>query len=138
MTTHWLFTSAVVLALATPVWAQTTTDQPTTAPPPPAAESGSQPATPEATTAPAAGTTGPEQTIIPEQKETEVLAEDLVGAKVFGPDGEKVGTVEDLILDEQNKVTGVVVGVGGFLGMGKKEVGLNWEQAKVVESPDTA
>jgi sporulation protein YlmC with PRC-barrel domain len=139
MTTYWMLTSAVVLALATPAWAQTTTDQPATAPPPPAAESGSQPTTqPEATTAPAAGTTGPEQTIIPEQKETEVLAEDLVGANVFGPDGEKVGTVEDLILDEQKKVTGVVVGVGGFLGIGKKEVGLNWEQAKVTDIPDTA
>jgi sporulation protein YlmC with PRC-barrel domain len=150
MTINWLFTSAVVVALATPAWAQTTTDQPTTTAPPPAATSqpttqpegtagtAPQPAQPEATTAPAAGTTGPEQTIIPEQKETQVLAEDLVGAKVFGPDGEKVGTVEDLILDEQKKVTGVVVGVGGFLGMGKKEVGLNWEQAKVVDSPDTA
>jgi sporulation protein YlmC with PRC-barrel domain len=144
MTTHWLFTSAVVLALATPAWAQTTTDQPATTPPPAAT---SQPTTqpegaagtaPEATTAPAAGTTGPAQTIIPEQKETQLLAEDLVGANVFGPDGEKVGTVEDLILDEQQKVTGVVVGVGGFLGIGKKDVGLTWEQAKVVESPDTA
>src|SRR5262245_57759973 len=134
MTTHWMFASAVVLALATPAWAQTTTDQPTTAPPPPAAASGSQAAAqPEAMTAPAAGTTGPEQTIIPEQKESEVLAEDLVGANVFGPDNEKVGTIEDLILDEQKKVTGVVVGVGGFLGIGKKEVGLNWEQAKVVD-----
>jgi sporulation protein YlmC with PRC-barrel domain len=146
MTTHWLLTSAVALALATPAWAQTTTDQPTTTTPPPPAEA--QPTTqPESTTAtepqavqpetmaPAAGTTGPE--IIPEQAETEVLAEDLMGASVFGPDGAEVGTVEDLILDEQQKVTGVVVGVGGFLGIGKKEVGLDWEQAKVVESPDS-
>jgi sporulation protein YlmC with PRC-barrel domain len=147
MTTHWLFTSAVVLALATPAWAQTTTDQPATTPPPAESQPTTQPegtadtpqaAQPEATTAPAAGTTGPEQTIIPEQAETEVLAEDLMGSSVFGPDGDEVGTVEDLILDEQEQVTGVVVGVGGFLGIGKKEVGLTWEQAKIVESPDTA
>jgi len=147
MTTHWLFTSAVVLTLATPAWAQTTTDQPATTPPP-AEETGSQPTTqPEGTagteaaqpeaTAPAAGTTGPEQTIIPEQAKTQLLAADLMGASVFGPDGKEVGTVEDLILDEQKKITGVVVGVGGFLGMGKKEVGLNWEQAKLVENADT-
>jgi len=150
MTTHWLFTSAVVLALATPAWAQTTTDQPATTPPP-AEEMGSQQPTtqPEGTagtepqaaqpeaTAPAAGTTGPEQTIIPEQAETQLLAADLMGASVFGPDGKEVGAVEDLILDEQQKITGVVVGVGGFLGIGKKEVGLNWEQAKLVESADT-
>jgi PRC-barrel domain len=60
-----------------------------------------------------------------------------MGTEVFGPDGEKVGVVEDLILDEQQKITGVVVGVGGFLGIGEKEVGLNWEQAKLVESADT-
>ena len=112
MTSHWLFTSAVVLALATPSWAQTTTNQPATAPPP--------------------------QTIIPEQAQTTVLAKDLMGANVFGPDGEKVGAVDDLILDEQQKITGVVVGVGGFLGIGKKDVGLTWEQAKILESPDTA
>jgi len=143
MTTHWLFTSAVVLTLATPAWAQTTTDQPATTPPP-TEQTGSQPTTqpegtagPEATTAPAAGTAGPEQTIIPEQAETQLLAADLMGASVFGPDGKEVGTVEDLILDEQKKITGVVVGVGGFLGIGKKEVGLNWEQVKLVESADT-
>ena len=149
MTTHWLFTSAVVLTLATPAWAQTTTDQPATTPPP-AEETGSQPTTqPEGTagtepqaaqpeaTAPAAGTTGPEETIIPEQAETQLLGEDLMGAKVFGRDGEEVGAVEDLILDEQQKITGVVVGVGGFLGIGKKEVGVDWEQAKLVESADT-
>jgi len=137
MTSHWLFTTAVVVALATPAWAQTTTDQPTTAPPPPAAQSGTQPATPEATTAPAAGTTGSTQTVIPEQAPTALLAKDLMGAEVFGSDGKKVGKVEDLILDEQQKISGVVVGVGGFLGIGEKQVGLNWQQAKVMESPDT-
>jgi sporulation protein YlmC with PRC-barrel domain len=98
---------------------------------------GTDPQTPEAAE-PAAGTTGPEQTIIPEQAETELLAEDLMGTEVFGPDGEQVGEVEDLIFDEQEKITGVVVGVGGFLGRGRKEVGLNWEQAKLAEDPDTS
>src|SRR5262249_19117344 len=115
MMTHWMLTSAVVLALATPALAQTTTDQPTTAPP--ATQSGAQPTkTPEATTAPAAGTTGSTQTVIPEQEPTTLLAKDLMGVSVFGPDGKKVGNVEDLILDQQQKITGVVVGVGGFLG----------------------
>ena len=134
MTKYWLFTSAVVLALATPAWAQSTTSQPTTAPPPPAA----QPApTPEATTAPAAGTTGSTQKVIPEQAPATLLAKDLMGAGVFGPDGKKVGNVEDLILDKDQKITGVVVGVGGFLGIGEKRVGLTWQQAQVMEGPDT-
>jgi sporulation protein YlmC with PRC-barrel domain len=138
-----MLTSAVALALATPAWAQTATDQPATTPPPaeemdlqqtapPEGTAGTEPMAPESV-APAAGTTGPEQTIIPEQAETELLAADLMGTDVFGTDGEHVGKVEDLILDQQQKISGVVVGVGGFLGIGKKEVGLNWEQAQLVE-----
>jgi sporulation protein YlmC with PRC-barrel domain len=129
------------VALATPAWAQTTTDQPTTAPPPPPAEQqqpaaqGTTEATPEAVQ-PSAGTTATEGAIIPEQKETELRAEDLMGTTVVGPDGKEVGAVEDLIIDAQQKITGVVVGVGGFLGIGKKEVGLDWEQAKLAEDKD--
>jgi sporulation protein YlmC with PRC-barrel domain len=119
-----LSTTAVVLALAAPAWAQTTTDQPTTTPPPATEESGAQPtAQPEA--------------IIPEQTETQLRAEDLMGIPVVGSGDEEIGKVEDLIFDEQEKITGVVVGVGGFLGIGKKEVGLDWDQAKLEEVPDS-
>src|SRR5262249_15972444 len=92
---------------------------------------------PEATTAPAAGTTGTTQTVIPEQAPTTLLAKDLMGAGVFGPDGKKVGNVEDLILDDQQKIAGVVVGVGGFLGIGENRMGLNGQQAQVREGQDS-
>jgi sporulation protein YlmC with PRC-barrel domain len=119
-----LSTTAVALALAAPAWAQTTTDQPTTTPPPATEELGTQPtAQPEA--------------IIPEQTETQLRAEDLMGTPVVGSGDEEIGKVEDLIFDEQEKITGVVVGVGGFLGIGKKEVGLDWDQAKLEEDPDS-
>jgi sporulation protein YlmC with PRC-barrel domain len=144
MIRHFLSSTAVVLALATPAWAQTATDQPTTGQPPPAEQSGSQPtAQPEGTTEgqpeavePAAGTAGTEGAIIPEQAETQLRAEDLMGTPVVGPGDEEIGKVEDLIFDEQEKITGIVVGVGGFLGIGKKEVGLDWDQAKLEEDQD--
>ncbi len=60
-----------------------------------------------------------------------------MGIEVVDLNGEKIGEVEDLIFDENEKITGVVVGVGGFLGIGKKEVGLNWDQAELQEEPDT-
>jgi hypothetical protein len=131
-----LSTTAAVLALAAPAWPQTATDQPTTTPPPATEEPGAQPtAQPEGTAGaepeavePAAG-----EAIIPEQTETQLTAEDLKGIPVVGPGDEEVGKVEDLIFDEQEKITGVVVGVGGFLGIGKKEVGLDWDQAKLEE-----
>jgi sporulation protein YlmC with PRC-barrel domain len=135
-----LSTTAVALALAAPAWAQTTTDQPTTTPPPATEESGAQPtdqpegtagAEPEAVE-PAAG-----EAIIPEQTETQLRAEDLMGIPVIGSGDEEIGKVEDLIFDEQEKITGVVIGVGGFLGIGKKEVGLDWDQAKLEEDQDS-
>ena len=135
-----LSTTAAVLALAAPAWAQTATDQPTTTPPPATEESGAQPtAQPEGTAGaepeavePAAG-----EAIIPEQTETQLTAEDLKGIPVVGPGDEEIGKVEDLIFDEQEKITGVVVGVGGFLGIGKKEVGLDWDQAKLEENQES-
>jgi sporulation protein YlmC with PRC-barrel domain len=144
MIRHFLSTTALVLVLAASAWAQTTTDQPTAPAPPPPAEEQQPMAEPETTTEgqpeamqPSAGTAGTEGAIIPEQAETQVRAEDLMGTTVIGPDGSEVGEVEDLIFDAQEKITGVVVGVGGFLGMGKKEVGLNWEQARFDENKDT-
>ena len=135
-----LSTTAAVLALAAPAWAQTATDQPTTTPPPATEESGAQPtAQPEGTAGaepeavePAAG-----EAIIPEQTETQLTAEDLMRIPVVGPGDEEIGKVEDLIFDEQEKITGVVVGVGGFLGIGKKEVGLDWDQAKLEEHQES-
>jgi hypothetical protein len=60
-----------------------------------------------------------------------------MGIPVVGSGDEEIGKVEDLIFDEKEKITGVVVGVGGFLGIGKKEVGLDWDQAKLQEDPDS-
>lgn len=52
------------------------------------------------------------------------LTSKIVGANVYAKSGEKIGDVNDLIVDASGKVTGVVVGVGGFLGVGEKSVAL--------------
>jgi sporulation protein YlmC with PRC-barrel domain len=124
MMKHLLTTTAIVLALATPALAQTTTTQP-------AAETAQPKSQPSGATTP-----GAEKAIIPEQAPSQLRAEDLLGTKVFDAQGKNVGSVDDLIFDEQQKITGVVVGVGGFLGIGKKDVGLNWQQAKFLEDRD--
>lgn len=61
---------------------------------------------------------------INEQGDTEWLASELVGANVQNLQGESIGRVTNLVLDEEGQVIGVVVGVGGFLGMGRKHVGV--------------
>jgi sporulation protein YlmC with PRC-barrel domain len=41
---------------------------------------------------------------------------------VYDPNNSKIGAIEDVLLDKSGKVTGLVVGVGGFLGAGEKDV----------------
>jgi hypothetical protein len=47
---------------------------------------------------------------------------DLIGKRVYGPNDEDVGEISAVSLDADGKVAGAVVDVGGFLGMGEKEV----------------
>lgn len=66
-----------------------------------------------------------DDTFFAEQKPTEYLAKDrLIGANVHGKDGKIIGDIEDLIVTDDNKIVGVIVGVGGLLGVGEKKVGI--------------
>ncbi len=51
---------------------------------------------------------------------------DLIGAEVATAGDEDVGSVDELIIDENGQVVAIVVGVGGFLGMGEKDVAIGW------------
>jgi len=68
-------------------------------------------------------------TVLTAQKTDEVLSDSYIGADVVArsPEGlERVGKVSELVLSEDDKIVGVVVDVGGFLGVGAKPVGLSW------------
>jgi ElaB/YqjD/DUF883 family membrane-anchored ribosome-binding protein len=69
----------------------------------------------------------PQGVFFENQRPTEFLARDLVlGAKIYGPDNKIIGDVEDLILNDDNQIVGVIMGVGGFLGVGEKRVGVRY------------
>lgn len=71
-----------------------------------------------------------------EQKPTQYLAKDrLLGANVHGSDGKVFGDIEDLIVESDNRIVGVIVGVGGLLGVGEKKVGVDIS-ALSIESTD--
>ena len=55
----------------------------------------------------------------------------FVGAKVYNAAKETVGTVEDIYLDAKGAVDTVVVSVGGFLGVGTKNVAVKWSDFKL-------
>jgi hypothetical protein len=54
------------------------------------------------------------------------------GTDVLGPQNEHIGDVSDLLFDKQGKIIAMVVGVGGFLGIGEKNVAIDMGAFQVV------
>jgi hypothetical protein len=66
------------------------------------------------------------------QQANQYLArERLLGAKVLDKNNQAIGTIDDLILNASNEVDGVVMGIGGILGVGQKQVGVRMSALKV-------
>lgn len=63
-------------------------------------------------------------------------ASDLIGLDIKTTDDENVGAVSDLIIDRDGQVVAVVVGVGGFLGMGEKDVAIGWDHVTASGTAD--
>ncbi len=61
---------------------------------------------------------------ITSQSENTVLASNLIGAAVKSPGDETIGEINDVIVTTDGAVEGVVIGVGGFLGLGEKDVAI--------------
>jgi sporulation protein YlmC with PRC-barrel domain len=55
----------------------------------------------------------------------------LIGLSVENGDGDTVGEVGEVVLQEDGSVQGVVVDVGGFLGIGTHSVLLNWKDIQL-------
>ena len=58
------------------------------------------------------------------QKPDQWLATKFKGTDVLGSDNQKIGDVSDILFDKSGKIEAFVVSVGGFLGVGAKEVAL--------------
>jgi PRC-barrel domain len=111
-------TLAVVSALiAAPVLAQQ--------PVPPAAP---------ATTVPSAGPASPGMTAGRLQKtDGGWRSSRIVGATVYNDSDQSIGTVDDLIVGQDGKISTAVISVGGFLGMGSKLVRVPYDQLRFEE-----
>jgi len=100
---------------------------------PAAAQQAGQTAAPPAGTMPAgvvATTDNPNLAVASVRLEGGVRASKLIGAAVYGDQNERVGSVDDLIMTEGDKITVAVIAVGGFLGMGSKLVAVQFDQLK--------
>ncbi len=107
---------AMATVVATSAFAQTTTAPVTTAPP--------------GTGAPAAAAGGAIHTVDTSTvavrfvtlKPADLMSSKLVGTNVYNNQNESIGEIQDLVIENGKTVTGVVVSVGGFLGMGEHYV----------------
>jgi hypothetical protein len=54
------------------------------------------------------------------------------GTDVVGPNNENIGSVNDLMFDKSGKIMAMIVGVGGFLGIGQKNVAMDMSAFEIV------
>lgn len=107
---------------------QTQPQPPTGIPPTPQAQK-EQPG-PEAKGAPG------QQGFLTQQQPNQMLASNLMGKTVMGQNNERIGDINDLVLSPDGQVVGVVVGVGGFLGIGEKSVAIPFANLKPTPGSD--
>jgi sporulation protein YlmC with PRC-barrel domain len=114
----------IPLAFATglvtlPAWAQTNPPAPSSNPP--------------TTAAPAQS-----GQFLSQEKPGQWRASKLRGLDVYNNSNEKIGDIREVLLDQSGKAEAVVIGVGGFLGIGERDVALPFSEVKFVDQPRTA
>ena len=59
----------------------------------------------------------------------------LIGLNVYNDQDEKLGAISEILLDKSGKVDFVVIGVGGFLGIGQHDIKIELSKLKFVDEP---
>jgi sporulation protein YlmC with PRC-barrel domain len=67
-----------------------------------------------------------------------VLATKFIGSSVYTAANENVGDINDMIFDEKGAIKAVIIGVGGFLGMGEKDVALPLDKITITKDENNA
>src|ERR1700752_5110521 len=62
-------------------------------------------------------------------------ASKLVGLSVYNEKNESVGSINDMLTDKNGKIVAVVIGVGGFLGVGEHLVAVPFDKVKFSTEP---
>ena len=137
-------TSALAQTSTTPNAASPSTSTPpaaSTPSTPPAAStapSTSPSASSSTTTSPTASTNTSAGKFVTQQTADQFLASKFKGTDVIGTDDKKIGDVSDVLFDKNQKVLAYIVGVGGFLGIGQKDVALDPTAFQMVPGKDAS
>lgn len=102
------------------------------------AQQATPPATPN-TTAPSAQMTpsaGSSMAFVSTQRADQLLASNIIGTTVYGGADENLGEINDLLVDRSGNVVAAVIGVGGFLGIGEKDVAVPFQAVEMSRTTD--
>jgi hypothetical protein len=124
MMKHKLTAALLALAIATPAFAQQM-NKPDTA------------QTTKPDTAMQSSTASPGNFVLA-QDATDSRGSKLIGATVYGPGNASIGEVNDVLIANDGKIKAVVIGVGGFLGIGEKNVAVPFDQLDIAHKSGSA
>ena len=118
-----IFGGLLASTMLVPAFAQ---NNPPASTPPSAQPPAAQPSTPPAKSS---------ATVAPKAHGDMWRASKLIGLNVYNDQNEKLGDISEVLLDKSGKVDGIVIGVGGFLGMGKHDILVQMDKLKFVNEP---
>ena len=124
-----IYAATAAVLLSTTAMAQTAAPTTTAPHATPAAPTGTM-----GTTSGAAAVTGTAPTFVTRQMADQHMASNLIGSAVRGPADENLGDINDLLIDRSGNVAAVVIGVGGFLGIGEKDVAVPFQSVEVTRA----
>jgi sporulation protein YlmC with PRC-barrel domain len=122
------FISPSLLAQAAPPPPQAQTQA---ASPPAGDQSGNSATGPEASGSAGATAANGGEKFITEESGQQMLSSNLVGMPVTNSNNDDIGKIDNLLLNKDSRLTGVVVSVGGFLGIGSKHVALPMSEVQI-------
>lgn len=67
-----------------------------------------------------------------------VRASKVIGSSVYNDKDEKIGSIDDVILDKDHRATVAVLSVGGFLGLGSKLIEVPYQQLQFGDTRDNS
>ncbi len=110
MTKLFAATALAGLLAAAPAFAQDATPAPMT------------PAAPSATTGDTVTPAAPLERFVAAPAADDWVASRLIGSTIYGVNDESLGDINDVVATKDGQVKAIVIGVGGFLGIGEKSV----------------
>lgn len=89
----------------------------------------------EKTPAPTAPAAGASSASVQQNLKGNWRASKLVGLAIYNESNEKLGDISEILVDNSGKINAVIVGIGGFLGIGQHDIAVSFDKLNWVNEP---